>query len=234
MLTATQCVIYSTTNWNTPHIIELRGTVSLIVQSRDHFAMVDTVNGLQVLNFDGRVLSQPRFQGMRADFLSPLTLGYASDAVALIDPADAKSVRLFDPITAKQTATITHAIEVEAVALSQTKGLRRLALIDKNRDLYLTPTAGASELYKLHVMVDTIRWNDDNGSLCAVAVRCCAAAAYCAAAGSLIARRRPAWSAAVRARSLCSLAGFSRGPLKQSGQAPGGKQYLSLCFGEWW
>ena len=169
VLTATQCVIYSTTNWNTPHIIELRGTVSLIVQSRDHFAMVDTVNGLQVLNFDGRVLSQPRFQGMRADFLSPLTLGYASDAVALIDPADAKSVRLFDPITAKQTATITHAIEVEAVALSQTKGLRRLALIDKNRDLYLTPTAGASELYKLHVMVDTIRWNDDNGSLCAVA-----------------------------------------------------------------
>ena len=131
--------------------------------------MVDTVNGLQVLNFDGRVLSQPRFQGMRADFLSPLTLGYASDAVALIDPADAKSVRLFDPITAKQTSTITHAIEVEAVALSQTKGLRRLALIDKNRDLYLTPTAGASELYKLHVMVDTIRWNDDNGSLCAVA-----------------------------------------------------------------
>ena len=84
VLTATQCVIYSTTNWNTPHIIELRGTVSLIVQSRDHFAMVDTVNGLQVLNFDGRVLSQPRFQGMRADFLSPLTLGYASDAVALI------------------------------------------------------------------------------------------------------------------------------------------------------
>ena len=28
-----QACIYSTTNWNTPHIIELRGTVSLILQS---------------------------------------------------------------------------------------------------------------------------------------------------------------------------------------------------------
>ena len=161
MLTATQCVIYSTTNWNAHP--ELRGIVSLIVQSRDHFAMVDTVNGLQVL--DGRVLSQPL--GMRADFLSPLALGYASDAVALIDPADAKSVRLFDPITAKQTSTITRTIEVEAVALAN-EGLRRLALIDKNRDLYLAHR-GRLELYKLHVMVDTIRWNDDNGSLYAVA-----------------------------------------------------------------
>ena len=32
VLTATQACIYSTANWNTPHIIELRGTVSLIMQ----------------------------------------------------------------------------------------------------------------------------------------------------------------------------------------------------------
>mmetsp|Transcript_14239 Transcript_14239/g.37656 ORF Transcript_14239/g.37656 Transcript_14239/m.37656 type:complete len:141 (-) Transcript_14239:1630-2052(-) len=84
VVTATQVCIYTTSNWNTPHIIELRGTVSLILQVKGretkcqrplfpgyvrcydvlfgqaerHFAMVDTINGFQILNFDGRLLSQ--------------------------------------------------------------------------------------------------------------------------------------------------------------------------------
>ena len=37
VVTATQCVIFSTTNWSTPHILELRGTVSLILQAPSHF-----------------------------------------------------------------------------------------------------------------------------------------------------------------------------------------------------
>jgi len=36
VVTATQCVIFSTTNWSTPHILELRGTVSLILQAPTH------------------------------------------------------------------------------------------------------------------------------------------------------------------------------------------------------
>ena len=36
---------------------------------------------------------------------------------------------------------------------SQVKGVRCLAIIDKNRDLYVTPVQGAQELYKLHIMV---------------------------------------------------------------------------------
>ena len=48
VITATQACIYSTANWNTPHIVELRGTASLILQCARHFLMVDTLNGLQV------------------------------------------------------------------------------------------------------------------------------------------------------------------------------------------
>ena len=59
--------------------------------------------------------------------------------------------------------------DVEAVALSQSKTLRRLALIDKNRDLYITPVQGSQELYKLHIMVDSVRWNDADNALAAVA-----------------------------------------------------------------
>ena len=92
VVTATQCVIFSTTNWSTPHILELRGTVSLILQAPSHFAMVDTVNGLQVLNFDGRLISQPRFQGMQPELLSTLSMADAADTLAIIDAADTKCV----------------------------------------------------------------------------------------------------------------------------------------------
>ena len=85
VVTATQCVIFSTTNWSTPHILELRGTVSLILQAPSHFAMVDTVNGLQVLNFDGRLISQPRFQGMQPELLSTVSMAYAADTKCVLD-----------------------------------------------------------------------------------------------------------------------------------------------------
>jgi len=140
-------------------------------QAPRHFLMVDTINGLQILNFDGRLLSQPKFGAMRPDSLSSLNVAYANDLLAIVDAADQKIVRLLDPLTGKQLGTLQHSIEVEHVALSQVGDLskRRLVLVDKNRDLYITPVQGAQELYKLHIMVDTVRWNDSNNSLAAVA-----------------------------------------------------------------
>ena len=52
--------------------------------------MVDTANGLQVLNFDGRLISQLRFQGMQPELLSTAAMAYAADTVAIIDAADTK------------------------------------------------------------------------------------------------------------------------------------------------
>ena len=171
VITATQACIYSTTNWNTPHIVELRGTASLILQCSRHFLMVDTINGLQVLNYDGRVVSQPKFQAMRPDALSTLNVGYAPDLIAVIGHADPKVVILLDPLTGRQLGTVQHTIDIEQVALSQRGDLskRRLVIIDKNRDLYLTPVQGAQELYKLHIMVDSVAWNDETDALAAVA-----------------------------------------------------------------
>ena len=52
--------------------------------------MVDTINGLQVLNFDGRLLSQPKFGAMRPDALSAFNVAYSNDLLAIIDAADQK------------------------------------------------------------------------------------------------------------------------------------------------
>jgi len=171
VITSTQACIYPTTNWSTPHIVELRGTVSLILQCARHWLMVDTINGLQVLNYDGRVVSQPKFAAMRPDALSPLNVAYAPDLLAIIGHADPKVVMLLDPLTGKQLGTVQHSIDIEQVALSQRGDLskRRLVLVDKNRDLYLTPVQGAQELHKLHIMVDSVAWNTENDALAAVA-----------------------------------------------------------------
>ena len=64
----------------------------LLLQAPTHFAMVDTANGLQVLNFDGRLISQPRFQGMQPELLSTVSMAYAADTLAIIDAADTKCV----------------------------------------------------------------------------------------------------------------------------------------------
>jgi len=108
---------------------------------------------------------------MRSDALSAFNVAYANDLLAMIDPADQKTIRLMDPLTGKQLGTLQHSIEVEHIALSQVGDLsrRRLVLVDKNRDLYISPVQGAQELYKLHIMVDAMRWNDCNNSLAAVA-----------------------------------------------------------------
>jgi hypothetical protein len=44
----------------------------------------------------------------------------------------------------------------------------QLWIVDKNRDLYLTPVQGAQELYKLHIMVDSVAWNTETDALAAV------------------------------------------------------------------
>lgn len=46
--TATQCYLYNVSNWNTPLIFDLRGTVSLILLSERHFVMLDSATGVGV------------------------------------------------------------------------------------------------------------------------------------------------------------------------------------------
>ena len=61
--TASQCFIYESPNYNTPQIFDLRNPVNLIVLSQKNFAIVDTVQGIGVYNYEGRQLSTPRWVG---------------------------------------------------------------------------------------------------------------------------------------------------------------------------
>ena len=132
--------------------------------------MVDNTNGIQVFSYDGRVLSNPRFPGLRVQFLNKKTLSLSSDTVAVVGRSESKAssgadskgvccawcgvgaacthqaagsvVRVLDAHTGRAVSTINHNLDVLEIALSHFSGdmnERRLAFIDQNRDLYITP-----------------------------------------------------------------------------------------------
>ena len=53
--TTSQCYVYTTRNWNTPTIFELKdGSVSLIVQSEKHFLLVES-NSIHLYSYEGNI-----------------------------------------------------------------------------------------------------------------------------------------------------------------------------------
>lgn len=72
--------------------------------------------------------------------------------------------------------SITHKTDIVQFALNQYETNvvdRRVAIIDRNRDLYITPVIPQSGIfrgmYKLQTQVDTMIWNDTSDMLCAIA-----------------------------------------------------------------
>lgn len=91
--TATQCHLYNTEarNWHAPHVFDLRAPVSLVLQSERHFLLVDAASGIQVFSYEGRLLCNPKYAGMRVESLDAATLSLGPDCVAVLDKADGKS-----------------------------------------------------------------------------------------------------------------------------------------------
>ena len=51
--TTSQCYVYTTRNWNTPTIFELKdGSVSLIVQAEKHFLLIES-NSIHLYSYEG-------------------------------------------------------------------------------------------------------------------------------------------------------------------------------------
>jgi len=170
--TGSQCYIHNTATWATPHIFDLRAPVSLIVLSQKQFLLVDAVSGIQVYSYEGRAAGNPKFAGLRTDTLSTEALSLSQDAVAVIDSSDPKQVQVFETRTGRAvSAALKHGNDVQEVALSQsTPSLqeRRMAFVDSNRDLYITPVLG-HQSEKLAGLVDSVAWCDSCDMLVALA-----------------------------------------------------------------
>nr|XP_037858589.1 intraflagellar transport protein 80 homolog isoform X3 [Chlorocebus sabaeus] len=172
--TSLQCYVFSTKNWNTPIIFDLKeGTVSLILQAERHFLLVDG-SSIYLYSYEGRFISSPKFPGMRTDILNAQTVSLSNDTIAIRDKADEKIIFLFEASTGKPLGDgkfLSHKNEILEIALDQ-KGLtndRKIAFIDKNRDLCITSVkrfGKEEQIIKLGTMVHTLAWNDTCNILC--------------------------------------------------------------------
>ncbi|XP_070685192.1 intraflagellar transport protein 80 homolog [Pempheris klunzingeri] len=174
--TSLQCYVYNSRNWNTPLIFDLKeGTVSLILQAEKHFLLVDGA-GLYTFSYEGRLISSPRFPGMRADILNAQGVSLSNDTIAIRDKSDEKVILIFDALTGKALGDgkpLIHKLEVVDVALDQCgpSTERKIALVDKNRDLYLTSVRHLGrepKICKIGSMVHSMAWNDAANILCGV------------------------------------------------------------------
>ena len=72
--TTSQCYVYTTKNWNTPTIFDLKeGSVSLVRQTSRQFLVVEST-AVYVYSYEGRLLSSPKWPGMRPEALSRQTV----------------------------------------------------------------------------------------------------------------------------------------------------------------
>ncbi|KAI8909099.1 WD40-repeat-containing domain protein [Gorgonomyces haynaldii] len=168
--TSGQCYIYAVTNWNTPVVMDLKknGRVTCIQQCAEFFALVDSTVGIQIYRYDGRLVSNPKYPGIRADLLTQQTITLSADMVALKDHSDEKAIYLFDIQTGNKIGDgpIKHSQDITELSLNKTNSPvgRLLLLLDKNRDLYLGKMTKTS-FKKLANMVETCQWNDENDSI---------------------------------------------------------------------
>jgi len=179
VVTAKTCSVFSSSNFSTPHIFDLKGTVTLIVQSPAHFLLVDNVSGLSLYSYEGRSLSQGLkipssaasvSSASSLQYLQPQQVALSSDCLAIIDRANPKQVLVLDALTGKPLADpIKHDLEILEIGLKQS-GLissRTLYFIDRNRDLHLAQLHRAAN-FKLATMVDTAMWHESVELLAAV------------------------------------------------------------------
>ena len=111
--TVRECYIFSSKNWNTPIIFDLKEcSVSLIILSEKYFLMIDG-GVISIHNFEGRMQSTVKLPGsVQGDSSTEKTASISNDIVAFRDRSNHKIIHLFETLTGKVAGDgkITHAV----------------------------------------------------------------------------------------------------------------------------
>ena len=168
--TTSQCYVYNVMNWTSPFVFDVKDSIYLIVQGAKYFALIDASQNFTVYNYEGKLVSTPKFQGLRVEFLNARHISLSADVLALIDPSDPKVVRIFDIISGKpSTVTINHSTEIVEMELNQVEmsSERKMCFIDSNRDMFIT-MVHKPDIIKIASIVDSFQWNDNNDMLACI------------------------------------------------------------------
>ena len=131
--TTTQCYVYNCMNWTSPFVFDLKDIVFLICQGAKYFALIDASENFQIFSYEGKLVSTPKSQGLRAGFLTQRHVSLSSDVLAIVDPSNPKSIKIFDIISGKSTDShFEHSSEILDMHLNQVEmsSERKLCYID--------------------------------------------------------------------------------------------------------
>ena len=185
VMTITQCYVYNIQNLNTPHIFDIRAPPHYIHMCKKYFLTLDPISGIQIISYEGRVICTPKFQGLRAEYLTREMVALSPDTVVIVDSVDSKNIYTIDANSGKILSKLTHSTEVVSVLLNQhTLGPqeRTLVFCDRNKDLYVASiqqpgggshssgssgggNAAGNNVTKLHCNVESYQFNDETDSL---------------------------------------------------------------------
>jgi len=117
--TTSQCYVYNVMNWSSPFVFDVKDTVYLIVQGAKYFVLIDASQNFAIYNYEGKLVSAPKLQGLRVDFLNARHLSISSDVLALIDPANNKQVKIIDITSGKPSnIQVEHSTEIVEMELN--------------------------------------------------------------------------------------------------------------------
>ncbi|KAJ8916293.1 hypothetical protein NQ315_016434 [Exocentrus adspersus] len=172
--TPTQCYIYSTSNWNTPAIFDLKdGSVNVLLLCEKHILLVEK-STVGLYNYQGRLVASPRWPNMRLDYLRSSHLSLSPDTLAVRDTSDMKTVHIIDLSNTRsstESTTIQHSMHIIQVALDQQgdSSSRNLALLDKAGDLYLVSVKSLTKTFsKLGRKIECFQWNANDNTIAAI------------------------------------------------------------------
>ncbi|XP_015608210.1 intraflagellar transport protein 80 homolog [Cephus cinctus] len=175
VITPTQCHVYSTNNWNTPAIFDLKnGSVSAVILAEKHFLLVEW-NVVTLYSYQGRLLTVPKWKGMTQEPLYPPCISLCSDSLVIRDQSNENLLHVLEVSSNKPVSEgqpHSHLQKVTQLALNHVGDVtnRQLALIDVNRDLFLASirASGFGRLCKIAVMAQSISWATDANVLAAM------------------------------------------------------------------
>ncbi|KAK9510933.1 hypothetical protein O3M35_005605 [Rhynocoris fuscipes] len=174
VVTTTQCYVYSTDNFNTPIVIDLReGSVSIVLLSERHMILVERTS-INVYSYEGRLISSPRWASLNTASLNPSHISLGPDAIAVRDQADEKVIQLVDINGKELGSPLQHNNAVVEVSLSHGGNAldRMLAFVDRTRDLYISTVhpkpSIPRKVEKLGSIVLSFKWNSHLNVMAAI------------------------------------------------------------------
>ena len=90
--TSTQVYIHNERAFNTPCIIDLpqHGMITALLQAKECFLLVDNSKGIQVYSYDGKLVSSPKYPGMKPEALSNNNVALSNDTLIVRDSINEK------------------------------------------------------------------------------------------------------------------------------------------------